>query len=317
MDYGKLNTNHIELNITAFDLKLLLENLRKTLIPKVNLAKVELNFVVDEAIPSKLMGDPIRLGQILTNLINNAIRFTHHGEIRLTVKTTESTELKTKLHFEVSDTGEGIPEEDKEKIFEVYHQSASSSDLGMGGTGLGLAITRKLLDLFGSKIDFTSELGVGTTFFYEIEFDLIQNEMETPKPKAFKNDTVFENRKLLVVEDNKVNTMIIKILLNQKGIEFDLAVNGVEAIKLFENNQYDLIMMDLQMPIMNGYTATNKIREVDARIPIIAMSASAFQEAQEYALQNGFNDYIVKPFLPDDLYEIIEKNFIPLSKNVT
>ncbi len=301
LDYGKIDSNQVKLNSQPFDFRQLMCNIKSTLEHKVS-DKVELIFTIDERLPDIVIGDPFRLSQIITNLLNNAIRFTSIGFVRLSAVMIKSEEDGVNIHFEISDSGEGIPFEDQDKVFLLYHQSNAASDKGTGGTGLGLAITQQLLELFDSKIYLESALGKGSTFSFDIYFTLSELAVVSAKKRSIDSESNLAGKRILVVEDNKINLMITTLLLNQKNIEYDTAINGIEAIAKFRKGKYDVILMDLQMPKMGGLEATEKIRMLDGNVCIIALSAAAFKEEQEFALSHGFSDYLVKPFFPEDLY---------------
>lgn len=304
LDFNKINSNHVRLGRDPFDLKLLLKNLEQTFLPRSQEKGVELIFDIDPALPPQLSGDQVRLSQIVTNLIHNAVKFTEKGFVKLLVKVEEKTESITRLYFEVSDSGVGVSNEDQATIFEIFTQSISEANNSNRGTGLGLAITKELVRLFDSEIKLESEPGKGSRFFFSIEFGyrnepFIQTKLvvpETnPKPEA----------RVLVVDDNSINLLLATTLLKKVNLQFETASNGQEALDKYSNGNYDLVLMDLKMPVMNGFDATDHIRKQGSTVPIIALTASAFTDEREKALEIGFSAYLVKPFLPKDFYDLV------------
>lgn len=304
LDFNKINSNHVRLGQDPFDLKLLLKNLEQTFLPRSQEKGLELVFEIDSALPPQLKGDQVRLSQIITNLIHNAVKFTEKGFVKLQVKVKEKNNNNVQLYFEVSDSGMGVSAEDQTTIFEIFTQSISEANNNNRGTGLGLAITKELIRLFGSEIKLESEIGKGSRFFFTIEFDYSNEPFTTvkmvvpeknPKPEAH----------VLVVDDNTINLLLATTLLKKVDLQFETASNGQEAVDKFSAGNFDLILMDLKMPVMNGFDATKLIREQGATVPIIALTASAFTDEREKALENGFSAYLVKPFLPKDFYDLI------------
>ena len=303
LDFNKINSNHVKLVQEPFDLALLLKNLEKTFIPKIQEKKLDLIFEIDPALTPQLTGDRVRLNQIITNLVHNAVKFTEKGFVKLLVKQQKKDENRLSVYFEISDSGMGIPLEDQSSIFEIFTQSSGEANKSNRGTGLGLAITKELLRLFESEIKLESEPGKGSRFSFSIEFPYSDQPLAENKPVGVK--IALPNARILVVDDNAVNLLFATNLLKKVGLQFDKAINGAEAVEKFTGRHYDLILMDLKMPVMNGFEATHIIRSQGSQIPIIALTASAFTDERENALSNGFSAYLVKPFLPQELYDLI------------
>jgi signal transduction histidine kinase/ActR/RegA family two-component response regulator len=303
LDFNKINSNHVKLAKEPFNLSSFLKNLEKTFIPRAQEKKLDLIFEIDPALPVHLTGDQVRLNQIITNLIHNAIKFTEKGFVKLSVREDSRDDSQIALYFEVSDSGIGIPLEDQSSIFEIFVQSSSEANRGNRGTGLGLAITKELLRLFESEITLDSEQGVGSRFSFCIRFDYSDQQPEAEKPAGAKI-TVPEAR-VLVVDDNAINLLFATSLLKKVGLQYDKAENGCEAVERFNNNHYDLILMDLKMPVMDGFEATQIIRAQGSLIPVVALTASAFTDERDKALSSGFSQYLVKPFLPQEFYDVI------------
>lgn len=306
LDFNKINSNHVVLDPVPFDAGLLFENLRKTFVPKANEKNIDLIFDIDPKLPPQLVADTVRLNQVITNLIHNAIKFTAEGSVRFVVKEVAKDQSNIVLNFEVIDTGIGIPVAEQGSIFEIFTQAKPTGQRENGGTGLGLAITKELLRLFGSEIVVKSEVGKGSVFSFQLKLpyqDKMEQVMTLPEKETA--PATFPEIKVLVADDNKTNLLLATMLLQRKNILFDTANNGQEAFDMFQANSYDLILMDLRMPVLDGFESTALIRQVNPEIPIIALTASAFEDERERALANGFSGYLIKPFIPEDFYNYI------------
>ncbi|MCB1143590.1 MAG: PAS domain-containing protein [Leptospiraceae bacterium] len=319
LDLNKIEAGNISLESIEFNPTFLVTNITK--LNGVNAQHKGIMLLLDlpeEGIP-QLIGDPLRLSQIISNLISNAIKFTEKGSVKLTVRTLLDLEDKIRLYFEISDTGIGIPEDKWDHIFERFTQASSDTTRKFGGTGLGLAIVKKLLEMQGSKIHISSKINVGTKFFFELEFQ----KSETLIPKSYvtvpeitdsKNDLT--GIRVLLVEDNPMNTKVATKFLSKWNAEVYTAENGESAVKEFHKREYDVILMDLQMPIMDGYEASRTIRKTgNISIPIIALTADAIGDVLERVKESGMNDMLTKPFNPDDVRKKIiyygHKNKVP------
>ncbi|MEO6284605.1 MAG: response regulator [Dyadobacter sp.] len=306
LDFNKINSNHVVLDPVPFDPGLLFENLRKTFVPKANEKGIELIFDIDPDLPSQLNADTVRLNQVITNLIHNAIKFTATGSVKFVVKVAGKDDERIWLDFEVIDTGIGIPAEEQSSIFEIFAQAKPTGQRENLGTGLGLAITKELLRLFGGEIALKSEVGKGSVFSFQLNMpyqDKIEQVMIVPEKEMV--PATFPHLKVLVADDNKTNLLLATLLLQRRNILFDTASNGQEAFEMFQKNSYGLILMDLRMPVMDGFESTALIRQVNQQIPIVALTASAFEDERERALANGFTGYLIKPFVPEDFYNYI------------
>ncbi len=264
--------------------------------------------MIDEDLPDAVIGDPVRLGQILTNLITNAIKFTNEGKVTVAASLVDSDNDGTTICFEVKDTGIGIPLDKQESIFESFTQASSDTTRKYGGTGLGLTITKRLLEMQGSQIKLDSEPGKGSTFYFDLKLKKSAMKLESAsgeeKPVATKS---LKGTRILLAEDNQINVLLAKQFLKQWDVECDVAENGEIAVQLAKTNDYDMILMDIQMPQKDGYTATEEIRKMEPaekyqKLPIIALTASAMLDNKDRAFIVGMNDYVSKPFNPDDLY---------------
>jgi CheY-like chemotaxis protein len=257
-----------------------------------------------------LLGDPTKLSQIFINLINNALKFTKNGEVKVVVKLIETGDDYSRINFAVSDTGIGIPEDKQETIFESFSQGSIEINRKYGGTGLGLTIVKKIIDLLGGDINLKSEVGVGTTFDFELDLLNGKKEIVIEKGSLYSYE-VLKDRYILVVEDNKINQMVTKKMLDKKEMKCFIIDNGEEAVEILsKENNYDLVLMDVHLPGINGTIATQKIREFDSKIPIIALTAISLNENREMLLSFGMSDVITKPFDPENFYRVIANNLI-------
>jgi CheY-like chemotaxis protein len=255
-----------------------------------------------------LLGDPTKLSQIFINLINNALKFTKNGEVKVAVKLIETGDDYSRINFAISDTGIGIPKDKQETIFESFSQGSIEINRKYGGTGLGLTIVKKIVDLLGGDINLTSEVGLGTTFDFELNLLHGTKEILVEKEKLYSDD-ILVGKKILVVEDNKINQMVTKKMLEKKEIKCQIIDSGEEAVEvLSKENDFDLVLMDVHLPGINGTIATQKIREYDTKKPIIALTAISLNENREMLLSFGMTDVITKPFEPENFYRIIAAN---------
>ncbi|NCU32909.1 MAG: response regulator, partial [Candidatus Moranbacteria bacterium] len=270
---------------------------------------------IDNSIPNRLTGDRTRLAQILNNLVGNAIKFTEKGAVSIKVETRSKTGNKVRVGFSVWDTGIGIPADKTGHIFEIFNQASSDTTRKYGGSGLGLAITKKLLQMMDSHIVLKTELGKGSEFSFEIDFELAKKNESIDngngeKKKATLQDEVsgfksLKGTKVLLVEDNIINVKVATQLLQKWDIAVDVAMDGEKAVELHKEGQYHLVLMDLHLPGMDGFDTTKAIRKSDTDIPIIALTAAAVEEEKQKAFSAGMNDFIVKPFKLQDLYQKI------------
>ena len=287
----------------AFNLRQLLGNIHSSLSELA--IENNNNFVVeiDAEVPDNLLGDPTKLSQIFINLINNALKFTSNGNISVFAKLEASEEGKIGINFKVVDTGIGIAKDKQSAIFDSFAQGSIEINRKYGGTGLGLNIVKKLINMMGGRIYLESEIDQGSTFSFSLVFD--QGCEISKNADSFYDEAIFVNKKILLVEDNKINQMITEKMLKNKHILCDTIDNGEEAIALMQLNSYDLVLMDIHLPGINGTIATQMIREFDKQTPIIALTAISLNENREMLLSYGMNDVITKPFDPDNFYKIV------------
>jgi CheY-like chemotaxis protein len=286
-------------------------NIRLALLQKASEKDIQLKLLIDHDLPDVVKGDPVRLGQILTNLISNAVKFTKEGKVTIVASLHKKLDGYTLIDFEVSDTGIGIQPEKLESIFDSFSQAASDTTRKYGGTGLGLTITKKLLELMGTEIRVKSELGKGSVFYFALKLKNSAMKFMSANPN---NQLQVETKslkgvKLLIAEDNQINVILAKQYMKLWDVECDVAENGEIALTLVQTNDYDMVLMDLQMPELDGYQTTIAIRQLPDQkfrdLPIIALTASAMLDIKDQAFVVGMNDYISKPFNPDELYRKI------------
>jgi signal transduction histidine kinase/CheY-like chemotaxis protein len=303
----KLSVQKVPLNIRKV-LEDVVDSLYQTAKENKNVIKLE----IDEKIPQGLIGDPLKLSQILINLIGNASKFTKKGEIIVVAEVIDSDVDDVSIQFKVKDNGIGISKEMQATIFESFAQGSVQINRKYGGTGLGLTIVKSLLSLFDSEIKLESEIGKGSCFMFDITFDKVTavEEPSLPETKIDVDDEFFENLHLLLVEDNKINQVITKKMLAKKGMTCDIANDGYEAIEHAKKPIYNAILMDIHMPGISGLKATQEIRKFNKKVPIIALTAISLDESTEDFFAAGCNDLITKPFKPEVFYEKIGDNIM-------
>lgn len=307
LEINKIDSNKLEIEYNSFNLKELLENIQNSLKELAFNNNNNFNIEIDNSIPDYLIGDPIKLSQILLNLINNALKFTKDGTVTVLTKLNSLEDNNASIKFEVLDTGIGIPEDKLETVFENFSQGSVEINRKYGGTGLGLTIVKKLVKLLGGHIKLKSEEGKGSAFTFELPFDVDTAPLQIiAKPLPY-NESVLKNKKVLLVEDNKINQMISKKMLEKKEMICEVIDNGEEAIEIAKKHTFDLILMDVHLPGINGTIATEEIRKFDTSTPIIALTAISLNENRETLLSFGMNDVITKPFIPEEFYTIITK----------
>ena len=308
LDFSKIEKGKVKLEEKSFAIKDIVLLVVNTLEVKAKEKSIELHIDLSNNLPDYLIGDPLKLNQILTNLIGNAIKFTKVGFVKLIISLLNKEKDEVSLQFSVIDTGIGIPKDKLETIFEEFSQASYEINLGYGGTGLGLTISQKLLQLHGSQMEVKSELGRGSEFSFCIDYKISKEKPQAEGVDTTSNDrSKLDTAKILVVDDNPINISIILEYLKEWNIACESSSNGAQAFELVQNNDYDLILMDLQMPEMNGYEATEAIRKLNLpkQPAIIALSASARGDISEKLKLSGFNDYVPKPFDPTDLFKTL------------
>ncbi len=323
LDLSKIEAGKVELEEEPFNLEQKINELKRTFQPKANEKKIELITIITKDVPAYVKGDQFRLNQILLNLISNAIKFTSKGSITVRVELKKGSAENCTLLFSVTDSGIGIAEDKLNSIFDTFTQASTDTTRKFGGTGLGLAISKNLVQLQQGYMGVHSKLGAGSTFYFEIPYKTVspqeiknivpqQNQMTEGTLKK-NNASLLSGARILLVEDNSLNQFVAKQLLKKWESEVAVAETGVEALHMLAETEFDIVLMDLQMPEMNGFEATAQIRSgaakvLNPKIPIIALTADAFEETRKRVIEAGMNDFITKPFKQDDLYGKISRH---------
>ncbi len=309
LDLSKIEAGKLELELIEFQLHKVVDSSINLIQFKMEEKNLTFKLEYDHNISTLYYGDSLRLSQILTNLLSNAVKFTERGAISLSIKRV----AHNRFQFKVTDTGRGLSHKEQNSIFEAFTQADGTPTRNYGGTGLGLAISKQLVEMMNGKIWVESVLGKGSSFIFEI--DLIELSDNLPKETSMvileeespleKDINALVGKRILVAEDNLINQEIILGLLENSKIEIDIAEDGEEAIELHRNNRYNLILMDIQMPVLDGYGAAEEIRKIDKEIPIIAITASAMKEDIEKSMAAGMNDHLNKPIDVNQLYALL------------
>lgn len=311
LDFSKIEAGKIEFEAIDFSLKQIFENIKISLMPQAKEKGIYFQISTDPKIPQMVIGDPVRISQIITNLVGNAIKFTSSGGVKVDYSVKEVYGDYYTILFSVTDTGIGLSAEQIPKLFQNFSQANLNTTRKFGGTGLGLSISKRLVELQHGTINVQSEIGKGSTFSFELKLkksDKIEKTIPGVNTVSLKD---LKGIRALIVEDNKINQMVAGKFLKRWNIVTEFADNGLIAIEKVKENSYDIILMDLQMPEMDGYESAKNIRQitdpVKANIPILALTASAMTEVEDGIFEAGMNDFLTKPFNEDDLYNKLLK----------
>ena len=315
LDFSKIESGKLDLEEIPFDIHDNIDEVVSLLSERAHSKGLIINSSINESIPETVIGDPYRLRQILINLIGNAIKFTEKGMVSVEVNEIDGLGDRLVLRFEITDTGIGIPKEACERIFTLFNQADDSTTRKYGGTGLGLSITRQLVKAMGGEVGVNSVPGSGSTFWFTVSLEPLVQIMQTAHgwAKQAGTDSKKINAKILIVEDNPVNQEVGMCMLKGFGCSVDIAENGIKALEALGGRDYDLILMDIHMPFMDGYETTEAIRKrealqsPDCRIPIIAVTANAMEGDRKKCLNSGMDDYLSKPFSKDQVLELLIK----------
>jgi signal transduction histidine kinase/DNA-binding response OmpR family regulator len=309
LDLSKIEAGMMGLEETQFSLRSLVASIRGMFFEKTKKKGLQLQVEIDEKIPDILAGDSVRLTQILVNLLGNAIKFTEKGGVKLGFDLLSQVNNKVRLKIIVADSGIGIPKEKQALIFERFHQADLDTTRRFGGTGLGLSIVKQLVELQGGSIQLRSKPGSGSLFCIELEYIIPDEPGVEADSFVHENTNALENKvKVLIAEDNVMNQQLIRHLMKNWQIDAVIVDNGKEAVSKLKDENFSLVLMDIQMPQMDGYTATEIIRnELGSSIPIVAMTAHAMTGEKEKCLEIGMNDYISKPLNENILYNMISQ----------
>lgn len=309
LDFSKMEAGRVVFENIPMDIKHILHHITSGFKNAANEKGIELSINMPATFPSQVMGDPTRLSQVVSNLIGNAIKFTPQGKVTIELIKDDEADGKVTFTFKVSDTGIGISREKQELIFDQFTQADSSTSRSFGGTGLGLAISKKLLELQGIKLELLSEEGEGALFYFTQTFTI---NTEVAKPLEIlhdfpvgEEDDVLKNFSILLVEDNPINVFVAKSFLESWGADIEVAENGQEALDRLDLDKHQLILMDLHMPVMDGFEATRQIRALNISIPIIALTASLPNEIEADMKSLKIDDIVLKPFVPEELFKAV------------
>ncbi|HTN45243.1 MAG TPA: ATP-binding protein [Flavipsychrobacter sp.] len=310
LSYGRLDAGKIELEQIPFDLYNQMEELQKMFEIRAQKKKVHYSVKLEKNVPRMVTGDPYRLNQIMINLVGNAIKFTQMGTVEVNISLLTKDEHALVLKFEIEDTGIGIPQSKIETVFESFVQAFSNVSRKFGGTGLGLAITKELVTLKNGKIYLESKEGVGSKFTVELPFKVVDKEILQHRDTGDTSLPDISGVTVLIVEDNQLNQVLLKKILTDARVNHMIAENGQVALSILKEKNVDVVLMDLQMPVMDGIEATRHIRSKESAtlnpdVPIIAVTADAFPETKNKVLASGMNDFITKPYKKEDIYSKI------------
>ncbi|MES2269195.1 MAG: response regulator [Bacteroidota bacterium] len=310
LDYNKIEAGKLQLSNMPFNIHQLAQNIRQSFYSKAVEKNLDVELIADETIPDYLMGDQTRLGQILINLVSNAVKFTHQGKVSIILENEQLSRDEVLVKFTVNDTGIGIAAENMAIVFDPFIQGPQTITHSYGGTGLGLAITKRLIELYESSIQVYSDMGKGTRFTFSIRF---KTASPVAEPDTATNADIalpinLNDMHILVVDDNKMNLMIASKFLKKWQAKVDEAINGQIAVDMVNAGNYNIVIMDLQMPVMDGFEATRIIKQTHPELPIIAFTADAMPETHSKAYEAGMCDYLTKPFVPDTLFEKVSKH---------
>jgi signal transduction histidine kinase len=305
LDFNKIESGKVELETVPVNIRVLMKKLETQFSMQVQEKGLAFLLDVDEKLEAEYLTDETRLNQVLSNLLSNAIKFTHQGFITLAARKISSSSKKSIVQFMVKDTGIGIPAHKQQEIFESFTQADTDTTRKYGGTGLGLAITKKLVSLFTGELMLDSREGLGSTFYFSAELEINENAKPYINDEKVKKLPSFGKIKVLMAEDNAVNMSVARRLLNKWGIEVHEAVNGRDAVEKFRKGVYELVLIDLEMPEMDGVTALSEIRKVDRDIPAIAFTAAVYEDMRADLIGKGFMEVVPKPFRPEELHSKI------------
>ncbi len=314
LDFSKIEAGKLEIEYIPFTLHDVCEDLKNLYLNKIEEKGLQFYLNEGDFFNKKIMGDPLRLKQVLYNLVSNAIKFTKQGSISLTITSEDANEHEMRCSFSISDTGVGLSEEQRKRLFSAFSQADSTVTRNFGGTGLGLVISKSIVEMMRGEIGVVSEPGIGSTFSFSAVFDFFDaDNIIHAHAVPVENATLAEQKQhynghILLVEDNEINQLIACELLRNVGYSVEVAHNGKEGIAAIEKGNFDLVLMDIQMPVMDGLAATKRIRQNEAfnDLPIIAMSAHAMLGDKETSLKHGMNDHITKPISPVTLYSTLD-----------
>ncbi|MDR2522345.1 MAG: response regulator [Synergistaceae bacterium] len=314
LDFSSLDMGRLTLQPMEFSVRGVVKSVHEAVEGQARVKSLFLSAEVADEVPDAVLGDALRVEQVLLNLAGNAVKFTQEGQVNIRVSRLPSPPEAARLLFEVEDTGIGIGAEQLEGLFLPFTQADASHTRKYGGTGLGLAISRSLANLMGGELRCETRLGEGSKFSFIVTLPLVRGipgVLSAPSQEAEEPDEALRGMKVLLAEDNEINQMVAMGVLSDMGVEVTVAANGVEALEALERDAYDLVLMDIQMPEMDGLTATARIRANPKHkdLPVIALTAHALSEDREASLKSGMNDHLTKPIDPDEIYAALRQWF--------
>ncbi|TLP80210.1 response regulator [Maribacter sp. ACAM166] len=304
LDFSKMETSVIELDLIPTDILAAVKQIKKIHEPACLSKGIALDLEIDEELPNVWL-DIVRFNQVINNLVSNAIKFTEKGNVTLKIIRHKHINGNVLMRTEIIDVGIGITQEQQEKIWQPFTQASISTNRLYGGTGLGLPIVKSIVEAMGSTVKIESDVGVGSRFYFDLELKPASNRQVDQN--TLKKERNLKGRRILLVEDNKINIMVGRQILEKANLVVDVAFDGLMAVNMVRENNYDVVLMDIQMPIMDGYASTQEIRKFNTTLPILALSASVFLEVKNKIFKSGMNGFIFKPFDPEDLFNRIEK----------
>lgn len=315
LDFSRLESGDINFQNLPFTLKDTVHSIYRMMEHSAKCKNLNFSYEIPDTLPEVLSGDALRLGQILLNLTSNAIKFTEKGEVKISLRAVDEQEDSISIGFQLHDTGIGIPINKQQKVFDFFEQVTNDTSRRYAGTGLGLSIVKRLVELQGGAVAMDSVVGRGSDFYFTMNFQKVSEALKTETINSRRSrmqQPILQNGKgikVLIVEDNPINQLLVTKLLENQGYEITLAGNGRIALEAYEKQSFDIILMDLQMPELDGYETTRIIRKMagdKGEIPIVAMTAHTIKGELEKCVSIGMNDYISKPFYAAELYQKIE-----------
>lgn len=315
LQIGKIESKKIELHNTSINLKRILGNITDSFEYQLESNSNKLHLYIDNQVPSHVFGDNIRLSQILINLIGNGLKFTNNGNVWVMLETLKNRQGHCDIRFIIKDDGPGIPMTEQKRIFDNFSQLERKHNNDYQGTGLGLSIVKNLVELLGSEIQLESTEGEGSIFSFDLNFKVDSETSKLQeKQKSVLAKIAQNNFNILIVEDNKVNQIVTQNILEKESYKTAIVANGELAVQEVMKNNYDLVLMDLNMPIMGGVEATTRIRAFNENIPIIALTAADMEEVEEKVMRHGFNDIIIKPYDNFEFFQTLTKHLAVSNK---
>jgi K+-sensing histidine kinase KdpD/ActR/RegA family two-component response regulator len=302
LDFSKIEAEKMELEKTAFNIKDFFDKIQSLFASQFNSKEVKLEFDIDEKLNRFFLGDETRLSQVMSNLISNALKFTNKGKVVVGAEMSKANSKSASISFYVQDSGIGITEQQQKIIFLSFTQADTTTTRKFGGTGLGLSISKNIIELYKGELKVESKKGHGSKFYFTIELDLQLSNKNFVNENVMSTLVNLDTMKVLIAEDNVINMLVARKFLKKWNVNITEAVNGLEAVAYFKKNEYDILLIDLEMPEMDGYETIAAIRQTNNAIPVIAFTAAVYDNMYEDLTSKGFTDYIQKPFRPEDLH---------------